>query len=214
VLKVAILAQGGHLGGEDYQAGDAGDHRRRRRCGRGTSGRCSWSSWLTGSGCPVCWTAGRAEASQPGLGTGRARCGPTGGDAGRWWGLPERPGRAPRPARVVRWTACQASPMRRFPTTVCGRDPSCFGRSCATGCTDLDRIVSLRWLTGCSWSCWVVATAGSSYDLANSSARLQPGNGRGDLGGGTGVSSCPAVASSRLWTALPPVPLRCRQHMA
>ena len=37
--------------------------------------------------------------------------------------------------------------------------------------TDLYRIVSLRWPTGSSWSCWVVATAGQSYGLANSSAK-------------------------------------------
>jgi len=37
--------------------------------------------------------------------------------------------------------------------------------------TDLYRIVSLRWPTGYSWSCWVVATAGQSYGLANSSAK-------------------------------------------
>jgi hypothetical protein len=76
LLKVAVLDQGGHLGGEDYQAGDAGDHRRRRRCGRGTSGRCSWSSWLTGSGCPVCWTAGRASPPA----RARHRTGPVGTD--------------------------------------------------------------------------------------------------------------------------------------
>ena len=44
--------------------------------------------------------AGRG--SRAGLGTGPARCWPTGGDARRWWRLPERPGRAPGPARAVR----------------------------------------------------------------------------------------------------------------
>jgi len=61
--------------------------------------------------------------------------------------------------------------------------------------TDLYRIVSLRWPTGSSWSCWVVATAGQSYGLANSSAKT---SGRAVAGATLAVAAVFQLAPRRI----------------
>jgi hypothetical protein len=74
VLKVAVPAQAGHLTGEGCHVGDAGVHRRRRQCGRGTPGAVrlvELADRLGLSGEPD-RLAGRGQPAR--LGTGRAGC--------------------------------------------------------------------------------------------------------------------------------------------